>query len=88
MNFRNIIAELNNLGSQKYTCIYIYISIIYIHIFLYKILEQVKQLYSDRKQISGCLALEGGGIDCKGVWGNFLMMKMLCILGIPWWCSG
>lgn len=56
MNSKNITAELKNPDPKKE----------YIWIFSYKVLEHVELLQSDRKQISGCLALGEGGMACRG----------------------
>lgn len=53
MHFKSIIAELRN-PEPKHMYIYIWT-------FSYKVLEHVKLLYRDRKQIGGCLALGESG---------------------------
>lgn len=40
--------------------------------YLYAVLEQAKQIYGDRKQISGCLGWRWGEINCKYAPGNIL----------------
>lgn len=54
--------------------------------YIYEILEWTKLIYTDRKQVSGCLRLGREG-DCKEVATNYLG-KWKFSLSMWWWLHG